>query len=431
MKKGTLFFLALASITVTSCNVQASNKGRLTEPFTEKATPTPSCLKMMFQSCCCFSCCNCKESTAERAATIATEVGSTVNTILGNILPPGILQIYLLCTNAAYYGSMGIMMYLQHFGLLDERGRLKPDAKKIFLEKIEWMSDPETKYKESVRDLSLRFPKIIARLKGQQHSRNRYNTSDMITSKLFTEYELIASPTNISPEEINAILATAATMATKDIGCHKKSYWYSFKLACCCCCTDIKKSPTNTIKTAARNKALSTLFGKLNTNTHESILRALYLYCMDNNYKFSPAVQDFLDDSEYALVDAFGSIQPEDQAIIKKLLQPNATVLDPDDWYFQQRVTDFAANFPELATEFTAQRIAPTMLRTTHWYSAKRGYDLTDRGNIPHTNNALQVLYDNYRLIAAQNNITDREIAAIQAAISVDVESLMFALKVS
>lgn len=213
MKKNILigflsFFIGITSCSTLYCtNRDVSAKGRLEEVHAVRTEP--NCLIMCFQSCC-----GCKKDTAERVAGVASKIGSGINTIMDKFSPPGILQIYLLCKNAAYYAAEGVMMILQKNDLLDGDGKLKPDAKTLFLDRIGWEQDEETRFAKGVEDLQLRFPKIIECLRrahrGASVTRdNVYSISGMITSKLYSEYELIKSPTQISHDEIEKILRVA------------------------------------------------------------------------------------------------------------------------------------------------------------------------------------------------------------------------------
>lgn len=207
MKKNIFIISALffASIIIFSPlhGTDSRLKGRLAdrEPVEEKVQPS-NCL-----SCCFINCCGCSGATAEKTSTILSVIGTGINKVIETLAPPGILQIYVLCKNAAYYASEGIMMTLNHYNLLDDYGRLKPEAKRLFLEQIGLDSaGKEARFRKTVLDLMIRYPQVIPCLRQAQRDSSIYNIPDMTVGLLSDEYELTEKADGISLKDIKNIL---------------------------------------------------------------------------------------------------------------------------------------------------------------------------------------------------------------------------------
>ncbi len=207
MKKNIFIVSILFSASVTVFSplhgAHSNLKGRLAdrEPVEEKVQPS-GCLP-----CCFINCCGCSGATAERTNEVLGYIGAGVNKVIETFAPPVILQIYVLCKNAAYYASEGVMMILNRYKLLDEYGRLKPDAKRLFLEQIGLdTAGKEARFRKTVLDLMIRYPQVIPCLKKALRDRSIYNIPDMTVSLLSDEYELTEKADGISLKDIQNIV---------------------------------------------------------------------------------------------------------------------------------------------------------------------------------------------------------------------------------
>ena len=178
--------------------------------------------------------------------------------------------------------------------------------------------------------------------------------------------------------------------------------------ALCCCCigggaTDVEL-PVAIPVIESRVIAIHTTLSKM-ARERPDILRSLYIHCKRPEYTFIPEAKDYLEQVAF-LVDHAGTVTDHDRPIILDLLLPSERILDPEDWYFQQRVLDFVRHYGEYA-----RSIQESTLRTpTAAVETPAGL--------------LRVLYATYGLIENESAITGDERRRLSRSIPATAEDI-------
>ena len=156
-----------------------------------------------------FSCC-CQASTVDLAVGTVVIVHRALEAILASSTPEVVREIYLLCQNIAYVLSDTAVTTLNEKGFLTELGNLKDGWRehiRSLLVHDESAASPEAFYLEQrTEDLIAQHPEHRLTLIEAAINRNPHISADLI-ALLYQQYQLIKSPTAISLDDIDAIVA--------------------------------------------------------------------------------------------------------------------------------------------------------------------------------------------------------------------------------
>lgn len=156
-----------------------------------------------------FSCC-CQAQNVDLAVSTVIIVHRALESMLASTTPGVVREIYLLCQNVAYVLSDTAVATLTEQGFLDEHGNLKKGWRehiKSILTHDGSSKSPEAFYfEQSIEDLIEQHPEHRIALIDAATNRNADISQDLKTL-LFQQYQLIKSPTGISLNDIDIIVA--------------------------------------------------------------------------------------------------------------------------------------------------------------------------------------------------------------------------------